>query len=117
MKPRQVYLCFAVIGLVVPYYFLGKFLLASGFDPRAFVRQLIATPVSTFFATDLVIASLVFIRFLRRESARYAIHDWWLYAVALLTVGLSFALPLFLYTRETRREKLRGAGSLHEEHP
>jgi len=117
VKPKQLYLTFAVVGLIVPYYFFGRFLLANGFDVRGFVRQVIATPVSTFFASDLLIASLVFLRFLRREAARYAIDDWWLYVLALVAVGLSFALPLFLYTRESRRERLRGAGTLYEEHP
>lgn len=104
MSRKQLYLILAVIGFVVPYYFLISFLKTYGLDARAFVRQLFGTSISTFFAADLILSSLVFVRFLRQEAARYSIARWWLYLVALLTVGLSFALPLFLYVRESRLE-------------
>jgi len=52
----------------------------------------------------LLISSVVFVGFLLRESRRYSIAHWWAYLVALATVGLSFALPLFLYARERGRE-------------
>src|SRR4051812_4012381 len=100
MTTRHVYLLLALVGLVVPYYFFLSFLSAHGPDTRAFVQQLFATPIATFFAVDLVIASLVFVAFVRKETTHYAMRHWWLYVLALVTVGLSFALPLFLYARE-----------------
>jgi len=30
---------------------------------------------------------------------------WWAYLIATMTVGLSFALPLFLYFRERKLEE------------
>jgi hypothetical protein len=104
MTRKNVYLILAVIGLVAPYYFLISFLTAHGLDGKAFVQQLFGTQISTFFAADLLLSSVVFVRFLRQEAARYEMRRWWLYLAALLTVGLSFALPLFLYVRETYRQ-------------
>ena len=104
MSKSHLYLVLAVIGFVGPYYFFISFLTAHGLDGKAFVEQLFGTQISSFFAVDLLLSSVVFIRYLRQETTRYAMRGWWLYLIALLTVGLSFALPLFLYVRESHRE-------------
>jgi len=97
---RQIYLFLAVIGLVVPYYFLISFLIAHGFDGKLFLKQLFGTPISTFFAADLLLSCVVFMMYAGRETGRLAIKHTWICTVALFTVGLSCALPLFLYVRE-----------------
>ncbi len=102
MKLKHLYLVLAVIGLVLPYYFLITFLTVHGLDGKAFLQQLFGSQISTFFAVDLLIASIVFIVWLRREAKHYSIQNWWLYLIALCVVGLSFALPLFLFVREGR---------------
>ena len=101
MKKKHLYLILAVIGFVGPYYFLISFLTAHGVDGKAFVQELFGTKISTFFAVDLLVSSVVFLRYLGQEATRYSIEYRWVYVVALLTVGLSFALPLFLYVRES----------------
>ena len=107
MREKHLYLILAVLGFVVPYTFFISFLMAHGLDGRAFLRELFGTPISAFFAVDLLLSCVVFVQYLRQEAARVSIAHWWLYLVALLTVGLSFALPLFLYVRETRLEERR----------
>lgn len=102
MRQRCFYLVLAIIGCALPYYFLIAFLSAHGLDGRLFLHDLFGNSVSTFFAVDLLISSVVFVHFLRREAARHSIRGWWPYLIALLTVGLSLALPLFLYVRESR---------------
>ncbi len=102
MTTKHLYLLLAVVGFIAPYSFFIPFLLKYGPDGRIFLQQLFSTPISTFFAVDLLLSSLVFLRFSWQESRRYAMPDLWLYVLALLTVGLSFALPLFLYSRQFR---------------
>ena len=102
MSRKSLYLILAIIGFVVPYYFFVSFLSAHGFDAPLFVRQLFASPGSAFFSADLIVSSVVFAIFVVRESARLSVKRWWLYLAALCLVGLSFALPLFLYARESR---------------
>jgi hypothetical protein len=104
MKLKHFYLFLAVVGFVGPYYFFISFLTAHGLDGKLIVQQLFGTQISTFFAADLLLSSVVFMCFLRQEAARYSIAHKWIYLIALLTVGLSFALPLFLYVRESRLE-------------
>lgn len=86
--------------------FFIALLVKNGIDAGLFVQQLFANKISTFFATDLIIASLVFWVFLLKEAKKYALRHWWVYFIASLTAGLSFALPLFLYFRESQLEKL-----------
>ncbi len=101
MKQKHLYFILAVIGFVGPYYVLISFLTAHGVDGKAFVQQLFGTKISTFFAVDLLVSSVVFLLYLRQEATQYSIGYRWVYVLALLTVGLSFALPLFLYVRES----------------
>ena len=104
MKLKSLYLVFAAIGFVAPYYFFIRFLADHGLDLSALVRQLFGSNISSFFAVDLIVSSLVFVIFLWKESARQSLRHWWWYLLPLCTVGLSFALPLFLYARERRLE-------------
>lgn len=106
MTRKHVYLFLAAIGFIAPYYFFISFLLGHGLDARLFLRQLFGTPISSFFAVDLLISCVVFILFLKQEAARHSMKHQWVYLIALCTVGLSFALPLFLWAREARRESL-----------
>jgi phosphate/sulfate permease len=100
MSRKLVYLILAIIGFILPYYFLISFLMTHGLAARVFLNQLIGTPISTFFATDLLISCVVFMKFLKGEAERHAMKHQWVYWISLLTVGLSFALPLFLWARE-----------------
>ena len=104
MTRKHLYLLLAIAGIVGPYYFFLSFLMTYGLDRKAFFGQLFGTPISTFFASDLLISCVVFLVFLRQEAARHAVGHRWLYLLALVAVGLSLALPLFLYVRESRWE-------------
>jgi hypothetical protein len=101
---RKLYLLLAVIGFALPYYFFVSFLVTNGLNLQLLFSQLFANNISAFFAVDLIIAAIVFWVFLYRESQIYQIRNWWTYIVATLIIGPSFALPLFLYFRESRIE-------------
>ena len=105
MMRKNAYLFLAVIGLIVPYYFLISFLITHGLDGRLFLKQLFGTPISTFFAADLLLSCVVFAIYSGREVNRHSMKHTWICTLALFTVGLSCALPLFLYLREQYLEK------------
>lgn len=98
---KTLYLALAVLGFIVPYFFFVRFLLANGLDGSKFARQLFGTPISCFFAADLLLACVVFALFMRDEAKRCHMPRRWIYLAVLVTVGLSCALPLFLYARES----------------
>jgi hypothetical protein len=99
---KKLYLLLAVIGFVLPYYFFVSFLIANGLNLQLLFSQLFANNISSFFAVDLMISAIVFWVFLYPESQRYHMGNWWVYVVMTLAIGPSFALPLFLYFRESQ---------------
>jgi hypothetical protein len=101
---RKLCLVLAVLGFVLPYYFFVSFLIENGLDLGLLLNQLFINDISTFFAVDLIITAVAFLAFVVREAGRYQMRNWWLYIVATLAVGPSFAYPLFLYFCEARIE-------------
>jgi len=101
---KNIYLFLTAVGLLVPYYFLFKFLGANGFNISLLLNQLFANHISTFFAVDLIISIIIFWVYMIAEANKLQMKNPWLYILASLTVGLSFALPLFLYFREQKLE-------------
>jgi hypothetical protein len=99
---KRVYLALAVLGAIVPIALGVVFIKEHGLDGGEAVRQLFASTTSTLAFADLAISSLVFWVWLAREAPRAGIRRWWPFVAANLLVGLSFALPLFLYVRSTR---------------
>lgn len=65
--------------------------------------QLFATNMSAAFNADLFMAVLASWTFMVFEGQRINMKSWWLFLPATL-IGLSFALPLFLYFREIHLE-------------
>lgn len=105
---KVIYAFLAVAGFVLPYLFFIRFLSANGLDLPLFFQQLTANDISIFFTVDLVIATVAFWVFAYQESRLHAMRFWWLCVLASLIVGLSFALPLFLYMREQTQEVATG---------
>lgn len=104
MNSKNLYLVLSLIGLVLPYWFFFNFLSTNGLNASLLVQQLFANNISTFFAVDLIISIIVFWIYMVSEATRLQMNNVWLYILASLTVGLSFALPLFLYFRARKME-------------
>ena len=78
-----------------------------GMNLPLFVRELFANRISAFFGMDVLVSAVVLIVFMRVESERLNIRRRWLPLLAVLVVGISLALPMFLYMRESRLEQLK----------
>jgi len=102
---KRLYLVLAGLGLIGPYYFLVQFLAAHGLNFPLLVEQLFANSISTFFAVDLLITAIVFWVWSYREAQNQGLKRWWLVVAATLTIGPSFALPMFLYMRATHANR------------
>jgi hypothetical protein len=110
MKPKTIYLVLCFFGLLLPYWQFVPWVLRHGMNLPLFVRELFANRISAFFGMDVLVSAVVLIVFMRVESARLNIRRRWLPVLAVLLVGVSLALPLFLYMREERvdQSKLDG---------
>ena len=100
MNRKHVYLLFCVLGVVLPYSQFLPWLMENGLHFKLVVQQLFANRISGFFGLDVLVSSVVLVAFIRREGTRLGVRQLWLPILGLLTVGVSCALPLFLYLRE-----------------
>ena len=100
MKIKSVYLLLAVLGAVVPYAFFIQHFEAYGFDISDFIAALFVNGPAGGFTTDLLISSFVFwiAMFHRRRHGKGPNPP--LFIVLNLTIGLSCALPAYLYANE-----------------
>ena len=98
---RIFYLIAAIIGALAPYAtYFGYLATVPGSSGALSLAW--GNPIAAATLTDFTISCLVFWPFLFTESRRLAIRFWWLFIAANVLIGLSFALPAFLYVRERR---------------
>jgi len=97
---KNTYLILAILGAVVPYVFFLGFFAEAGLDLVGFIGALFVNGAAGGFSADLLITSLVFwIYMFNRQDG----PSPWPYVVLNLLIGLSCALPAYLYTLERRR--------------
>lgn len=97
---RKFYAVAAVVGTLVPWYFFGSFFALNGFDLIAFVQGLFANGAAAGFSADVMISIGVFWIWSWTDAHERNLRRWWLVLPAGATVGLSLALPLYLWMRE-----------------
>lgn len=105
MKPKTLYFLLCILGVLVPYWQFLPWALQHGLNLSLFVHELFANRIGAFFGMDVVVSAVVLLIFARIESRRTGIRHRWLIPLAVLTAGVSLALPLFLYLREVELER------------
>src|ERR1022692_408000 len=110
MKPKTIYLVLCFAGALFPYWQFVPWVMQNGLSLPTMFRELFAYRISAFFVMDVLVSAVVLIMFMRVESARLRIRRRWLPVLAMLTVGVSLGLPMFLYMRELLMEQLKAAG-------
>lgn len=86
---KRIYAALAVPGFLLP---LSQ-LLRPGFD----LAPLWRAPIASMFSLDLIVSCIAFWAFV---YATNRVKHRWIYVAMTLLVGLSFALPMFLWARE-----------------
>jgi hypothetical protein len=99
---QWLYLVAAILGTILPLSQLIPFLATNGFDLPLLFRQLFQTHASGFFALDVIVSSVVLWIFVYTEGRRLRMRHLWLYVLCNLAIGVSSALPLFLFFRERK---------------
>lgn len=103
---KWLYLLLTVIGAIAPWVWLLQDV-AAILSPALFVQRAFTNPVTTALATDLLVSVVVFFSFVWFELKRLNLSRTWLLLYVGLTfgIGLSCALPFFLYRRELALER------------
>lgn len=99
---RNLYLVFAVLGTVIPCYFFYQFFL--GGDPQEalnFVPALFVNGATSGFTADLFISSFAFWAYMwsRKDKGPGIVP----FVIMNLCIGLSLALPAYLYVASGER--------------
>jgi hypothetical protein len=105
MKPKTIYLALCFLGALLPYWQFLPWVSQHGLNSALFLQELFANRISAFFGMDVIVSALVVLVFMAVERRRVNSKSMWLPVTALLLVGVSLGLPLFLYLRELHLER------------
>jgi hypothetical protein len=95
---RALLLLLALVGLVLPWWFNLRFLSGGGsLAPDAFFGAALANALTTAITLDVYLAAVAFCIGVSGDRDAGA-RRWWVVPVTF-GVGLSFALPLYLWWR------------------
>ena len=99
-RMKKLYLVLAIVGAVLPYAFFIQHFSSEGVSLMAFLAAVFANPAAGGFTADLLFTSMVFWMFMFHQRSREKGPRPILFIVLNLLIGLSCALPAYLYARE-----------------
>ena len=97
---QATYLLLSVLGTLVPLSQFVPWLVKNGLAVPLLLQQAFWSPISAFAWADVLVSAVVVVVFIRTEGRRLRMSSLWAPVVALCVVGVSLALPLFLFMRE-----------------
>lgn len=103
MKLTYLFLC--IIGTILPWSQFGPWLIDNGLDLVLLGNDIFSNRISTFAWFDVIVSAVVVLLFVVVEGRRLGVPHLWAPFVAMFTVGVSLALPLFLLLRQIRLEQ------------
>ena len=99
MSPKNLYLLLVAVGSIVPYLFFGSFFSNNAGDLAGFASALFVNGAAGGFSADVLISSFVLWFWSFGDARRLGVARWWIIPIVNLLIGLSAALPLYLYLR------------------
>jgi hypothetical protein len=99
---KRLYLVLALVGAIAPYAFFLQYFSSEGLDITGFVSALFDNGAAAGFSADLLVTSLVFwVAMFHRQREGKGPNPIPFVLLNLL-IGLSCAVPAYLYIREDR---------------
>lgn len=92
-----------ILGTVIPWGFFGSFFAEHGFYIAFFLQSLFANGAAGGFSSDVIISITVFWVWSFHDARTNNVSHWWAVLPAGTLVGLSLALPLYLYFRTSKQ--------------
>ncbi len=107
LSKQAVYALFAVIGVIVTWYFNLQAMEANpDFSLATFIADNYVNPSSASIMNDIAVVCAVFFIWSFFEARKLKMRFWWLYIPATLIIAIAFAYPLFLLFRERALERI-----------
>ncbi|WP_295617656.1 DUF2834 domain-containing protein [Chamaesiphon sp. GL140_3_metabinner_50] len=103
---KPLYLLLAIAGSILPWFWLLQDSTAL-LSPNLFLQRTFTNNITTAWASDLLISAIGFFGYAAIELKRLGSSRLWVFLYIGLTfgIGLSCALPLFMYRRELILER------------
>lgn len=103
---KFLYLLLTIVGSIVPWFWLLQDS-AALLSPTLFLQRAFENNIAAALTSDLLISVIAFFGFVWIELKRLGSARLWILVYVGLTfsVGLSCALPFFLYRREQSLER------------
>lgn len=98
---KNIYLFLALLGIVLPYSQYVPWTVANGFDFGLMVQQMFVNQIAKGIAFDALLVSLVIIIFIIFDNKRRGVKNVWISVAGIFIFGVAFALPMYLYLKET----------------
>jgi len=102
---KGVYLFFAIIGAIIPYIFYFQFVQVEGINFSLFIMQLFENKAGSGFTADVLLATVVFWFFIFQRTKKPEAPKPLIFFILSCTIGLSCALPAYLYANEKQSSK------------
>lgn len=99
---KLVYLLLCILGTVFPWSQFGPWVVDNGLNLHLLLDQAFSSRIAAFAWFDVLVSAIVVLTFVVAEGRRLGVRHLWAPFVAMFTVGVSLALPLFLLLREIR---------------
>lgn len=97
---KKMYLLLTIIGAIVPYIFFFQFIQLEGFNIHAFMSALFQNGATSGFSSDLLLSSFIFWLYMFQRIKNANGPKPYVFIILNLTIGLSCALPAYLYACE-----------------
>ena len=97
---KKIYLFISILGTLIPFVIFIPWIGVNGIDLQLFISEWFANRISQFFAADFIISWLCFILFMVTDNQKNHVKYWWISLIGNFCIGLSFALPFYLFLRE-----------------
>ena len=104
---KKIYLVAAIIGATIPCFFFFQFIQLNGVNLSGFISALFINGAAGGVSADLLISSFVFWVFMFQQRKISDAPKPWLFIALNLGIGLSCALPAYLYAIETSHNAYR----------
>ena len=104
---KRFYLVMAIFGILVPWFFFARFFAAEGLNVPLFVQSLFVNSAAAGFVADVLLSAVVFLVWSYSDAQKLGVGRWWLVLPASFLVGLSLALPLYLYMRHDQWAEIK----------
>ena len=97
---KNLFLVLAIVGAIIPLAFFFQFFSAEGVNLSRFLSALFVNGAAGGFSADLLISSFVFWIYMFQKQKSEKGPKPALFIILNLFIGLSSALPAYLYARE-----------------